>query len=215
MADRFSGGTSARQFFPARISLTSLREAARSCRGCDLYKHATQTVFGRGRATAPVIIVGEQPGNEEDLAGEPFVGPAGRILDQALAAAGIDRGDAYITNVVKHFKWTARGNRRIHQKPGTTEVTACLPWLEHEIEVVKPDVLVCLGATASQALLGRDFRVSVQRDVPLRTSYAKHAVATIHPSAILRQRTPEERSNEMARFSADFGVVAALLRGEP
>jgi DNA polymerase len=206
---------SASDFLPARVTLETLRAAAKDCRGCPLYRDATQTVFGRGRASSRLLIVGEQPGNEEDLSGEPFVGPAGRILNEALAAVGVDRARAYVTNTVKHFKWTARGNRRLHQKPGATEVNACLPWLEKEIEVIRPEVLLCLGATAAQALLGRDFRVSVQRGLVMPTGYANHAVATIHPSAILRQRTPAERKKELAQFTGDLGVVAKLLRTDP
>ena len=157
------------------------------------------------------MLVGEQPGNEEDLRGEPFVGPAGRVLDEALATVGIDRIDAYITNVVKHFKWETRGGRRFHKKPKAGEIAACRPWLDHEIELIRPKVLVCLGATAAQALLGRAFRVSVQRGQVLTTPLADHAVATVHPSSILRQQTSEERRREMARFTADLEVVAELL----
>jgi uracil-DNA glycosylase len=154
--------SSALEFLPRRITLTSLREAAKNCRGCSLYKNATQTVFGQGRRDAPVFLVGEQPGNDEDLQGKPFVGPAGRVLDEGLEAAGIDRDDAYVTNVVKHFKWVAKGKRRMHKTPSAREIAACLPWLEKEIELIKPEVLVCLGATAAKTLLGRDFKVSVQ-----------------------------------------------------
>src|SRR5437763_10471552 len=163
-----SEAVSALQFLPTRVSLPALREAARNCQGCPLYQNATQTVFGQGRRTARVFLVGEQPGNDEDLAGKPFVGPAGRLLDQGLELAGIDRADAYVTNVVKHFKWVAKGKRRMHKTPSAREIAACLPWLEKEIELIKPEGLVCLGATASKALLGRDFKVSVQRgrDVP-------------------------------------------------
>ena len=203
---------SALPFLPARISLTSLREAARGCRGCPLFQNATQTVFGQGRRSARVFLVGEQPGNEEDLQGKPFVGPAGRVLDQGLAAAGIDRDDAYVTNVVKHFKWVAKGKRRMHKTPSAREIAACLPWLEKEIELIKPEVLVCLGATAAKALLGRDFRVSVQRGRVLPTTLATHAVATVHPSSILRQQTSQDRQREMDRFVADLKVVASLLK---
>jgi uracil-DNA glycosylase family protein len=205
-------GVSALQFLPARITMKSLVEASKECRGCPLYKNATQTVFGQGRRTARLILVGEQPGNDEDLEGLPFVGPAGRLLNEGLEAAGIDRKDAYVTNVVKHFKWTARGKRRMHQKPGAREIAACLPWLEREIELIKPQVLVCLGATAAQALLGRTFKVTMQRGRVIDTSLAPHAVATIHPSAILRQRTSEDRHREMDLFTRDLEVVAGLLR---
>ncbi len=206
-------GASALQFMPAKISLSSLREAARGCRGCLLFKHATQTVFGKGRPSARVILVGEQPGNDEDLQGEPFVGPAGRILDEALGAAGIERADAYVTNVVKHFKWVAKGKRRLHQKPGAREIAACLPWLEKEIELIEPEVLVCLGATAAQALLGRAFKVTARRGQVVSSRFADHTVATVHPSSILRQQTSEERRREMDRFIVDLKVVAKLLDG--
>jgi DNA polymerase len=194
--------------------MTSLREAARDCRGCPLFRNATQTVFGKGRVSARIVLVGEQPGNEEDLRGEPFVGPAGRILDDALEAAGIARADAYVTNVVKHFKWTPAGKRRLHKKPSAREVTACRPWLEQELELIRPDVLVCLGATAAQALLGREFRVTVQRGKLVDTALAPKALATIHPSAVLRQQTPEDRAREMSRFAADLEVAARLLNGK-
>jgi uracil-DNA glycosylase family protein len=194
--------------------MTSLRAAARGCRGCPLYRNATQTVFGKGRLSARVVLVGEQPGNDEDLEGEPFVGPAGRVLDEALEAAGIARADAYVTNVVKHFKWTPAGKRRLHKKPSAREIGACRPWLDQEIALIKPEVLVCLGATAAQALLGRQFRVSVQRGRAVATELAPHALATIHPSAVLRQQTPEDRRREMARFTADLEVAANLLNGK-
>jgi len=203
---------SALQFLPARISISSLREAARECRGCALYKTATQTAFGKGRVSSRVMLVGEQPGNEEDLQGEPFVGPAGRVLDEALEAGGIARADTYVTNVVKHFKWTPQGRRRFHKKPSAREIGACLPWLDKEIEVIKPEVLVCLGATAAQTLLGRHFRVSVQHGEVHRTRFAEHTVATIHPSSILRQPTSEDRRREMEGLTADLKVVAGLLR---
>jgi len=159
------------------------------------------------------VLVGEQPGNDEDLQGKPFVGPAGRILNEALEAAGIARTDAYVTNVVKHFKWTPAGPRRLHKKPSAREIGACLPWLQKELELVKPDVLVCLGATAAQALLGRQFRVSTQRGRVVSTPLASHAVATIHPSAVLRQQSSEDRRREMAHLTADLEVVAGLLNG--
>ncbi len=192
--------------------MDSLREAAQECQGCPLFQNATQTVFGKGRRSARVLFVGEQPGHDEDVQGEPFVGPAGRVLDEGLEAAAINRADAYVTNVVKHFKWTPRGKRRIHKKPSAREIAACLPWLEKEIELVRPKVLVCLGATAAQALLGREFKVSLQRGQVVATTLAPHALATVHPSSILRQTTPEERHREMGRFTADLKVVARLLR---
>ena len=204
----------AAQFLPSRVTMRSLREAARECRGCPLFRNATQTVFGKGRVSARIVLVGEQPGNEEDLRGEPFVGPAGRVLDDALEAAGIAREDAYVTNVVKHFKWTPAGKRRLHKKPSAREILACRPWLDQELELVKPEVLVCLGATAAQALLGREFRVSVQRGKLVDTALAPKTLATIHPSAVLRQPTPEDRAREMARFTADLEVAARLLNGK-
>ena len=212
--DRKTVEMSAVPFLPARLSLAALREAARTCRGCPLYQNATQTVFGQGRRGARVFLVGEQPGNDEDLQGKPFVGPAGRILDQGLEAAGIDRDDAYVTNVVKHFKWLAKGKRRMHKTPSAREIAACLPWLEKEIELIKPEVLVCLGATAAKALLGRHFKVSVQRGQVLPTNFAPHALATVHPSSILRQPTSADRQRELNRFVADLKVVAGLLNGK-
>lgn len=205
---------SARDFLPDRLSLPALQTAARGCHGCPLYRDATQTVFGAGPSNARLILVGEQPGNDEDLAGAPFVGPAGRVLDKALAAAGIARADTYVTNVVKHFKWERRGGRRLHKKPGVREIGACLPWLEQEIELIRPEVLVCLGATAAQALLGRSFRVTQQRGQLLPGSRVPHVLATVHPSAILRRPSAEERRAEMALFTADLAVVAELLHGK-
>lgn len=204
--------TSAVAFLPARLSLTSLREAARGCRGCPLYRDATQTVFGQGRRDARVVLVGEQPGDEEDRAGAPFVGPSGRVLDQALDEAGVARDDAYVTNVVKHFKWEPKGKRRLHRKPNAREIAACLPWLMKEIELLRPRVLVCLGATASQALFGAKFRVSRDRGVELESSLAPHALATVHPSSILRQPTSADRERERRRFVEDLGHVARWLR---
>jgi uracil-DNA glycosylase len=194
-------------------SLTELRAEAAGCRACPLWKTGTQTVFGEGAARASVMLVGEQPGDQEDRAGRPFVGPAGRVLDEALEAAGVDRGSAYVTNAVKHFKWEARGKRRIHAKPSWSEVAACRPWLDAELEAVRPRVLVCLGATAAQALLGRDFRVTRQRGTWVESDLAEHVTATIHPSAILRQRTEEERHAEMKRFVADLQLVKRVLDG--
>src|ERR671925_1597931 len=183
---------------PARPSLPKLREAAAGCQACDLWKTGTQTVFGAGTRTAEIVFVGEQPGDKEDLAGAPFVGPAGRVLDEALGEAGIDRRLAYVTNAVKHFKWQARGKRRIHQKPNAAELAACRPWLDAELAVVKPAVLVPLGATAAQALLGRSFRVTKQRGEPLPgTGLSDHVVATVHPSSILRQETEDDRREAM------------------
>jgi uracil-DNA glycosylase len=194
---------------PERPSLPKLREAAAGCTACDLYKTGTQTVFGEGTRNAEVMFVGEQPGDQEDLAGKPFVGPAGRLLDEALVDAGIDRKTVYVTNVVKHFKWQARGKRRIHQKPNWSEIAACRPWLEAELAVVEPRVLVCLGATAAQALLGRQFRVTRERGRPVESELAEHVVATVHPSSILRD--PETREQEYAAFVKDLKVVAQLV----
>src|SRR5262245_13073268 len=203
--DNDTTAVSAADFLPARISLTSLREAAAGCRGCPLYQNATQTVFGEGSRTARIVLVGEQPGNDEDLQGKPFVGPSGRLLDEALEAAGIDRKDAYVTNVVKHFKWEPQGKRRLHKKPSSREIGACFPWLEQELALIKPKVMVCLGATAAQALYGRTFRVSIERGRPVSSSFAPHAFATVHPSSILRQPA-DNRQREMSRFIADLRV---------
>jgi len=194
-----------------RLSLKSLREAAGHCQACPLYRRATQTVFGQGRRNARIMLVGEQPGNAEDLQGVPFVGPAGRVLNEALAEAGIDRDDAYVTNVVKHFKWIAVNRRRMHKKPNAREIAACRPWLDQEIAVVKPLILVCLGATAAQALLGPQIRVTKDRGVLMSSPLAPHALATVHPSSILRQQTSDNRHREMARFTDDLRVVARAL----
>jgi DNA polymerase len=190
-----------------------LREAAQQCRGCDLWKRGTQTVFGEGKAGAEVMLVGEQPGNDEDLQGRPFVGPAGRVLDKGLEAAGIDRDDVYVTNAVKHFKWEPRGKRRIHKKPNAMQIAACRPWFDEEVKAVRPKVIVCLGATAAQALLGPKFKVTQDRgriisagDVPI--------IATVHPSSILRATDDESRHSEMARFIDDLRVVAAQISGK-
>jgi DNA polymerase len=202
---------SAAPLVPESPTLPKLREAAADCKACDLWKTGTQTVFGEGTRNAEIIFVGEQPGDKEDLAGRPFVGPAGRVLDEALDAAGIDRKLAYVTNAVKHFKWQARGKRRIHQKPNWAELSACRPWLEAELAVVKPKVLVALGATAAQSLLGRQFRVTKQRGVPIESDLAPYVVATVHPSSILRQETDEDRADAMRELIADLKVVRKLL----
>ena len=196
---------------PPRPTLSRLREAAAGCRACPLWETGTQTVFGAGRARAAVMFVGEQPGDQEDKAGQPFVGPAGRVLDEALERAGIDRGAAYVTNAVKHFKWEARGKRRIHAKPSWSELAACRPWLDAELAVVRPRVLVCLGATAAQSLLGRSFRVTRQRGEWIEADLAELVTATIHPSAILRQRDDESRHAEMEAFVRDLKLVASAL----
>jgi uracil-DNA glycosylase family protein len=199
---------SAAEYLPPQRSLTALREAAAGCRACPLWRTGTQTVFGEGAKSSDVMLVGEQPGDKEDQEGRPFVGPAGRLLDEALEEAGIDRSRAYVTNVVKHFKWQARGTRRIHAKPTWTEMMACKPWLEAELEAVRPDVLVCLGATASQALLGKQFRVTKERGRALDSELAPHVLATIHPSAVLRA---DDREREFAGLVDDLRVVANLL----
>jgi uracil-DNA glycosylase family protein len=201
---------SAAELIPPGAGLPKLREAAAGCKACDLWRSGTQTVFGEGTRAAEVMFVGEQPGDHEDREGRPFVGPAGRLLDQAMEEAGIDRRKTYVTNVVKHFKWTPRGKRRIHAKPNWSEIAACQPWLDAELEVVKPHILVCLGATAAQALLGRDFRVTKQRGKPVESELAPVVLATIHPSAILRGE-PDEREAELAAFVDDLRVVASLL----
>jgi uracil-DNA glycosylase len=200
-------------FLPERSSLKALREAARGCRGCHLWRPATQTVFGEGRKSSRLMLVGEQPGDREDRAGEPFVGPAGRELDRGLEAAGIERPDAYLTNVVKHFKFEERGRRRIHQTPKRFEIEACRPWLEEELRVVGPEALVLLGATAAKALLGSSFRVTQHRGELLDSELAPIVAATIHPSAILRARDDEERAAEREAFAEDLRAVAEALAG--
>jgi len=202
---------SAAPLIPADLTWTNLHDAAAGCRACPLWERGTQTVFGEGATDARVMFVGEQPGNEEDLAGHPFVGPAGRLLDEALEEAGINRAQSYVTNVVKHFKWEPRGKRRIHAKPNAVEIAACVPWLEAELEVVKPRVLVCLGATAAQALLGRQFRVTRDRGKWIESPLAPHVMATVHPSSILRSPDSETRHAEMAHFIADLRPVAEAL----
>src|SRR5579883_1221558 len=196
---------------PAQPTWEALRDAAAGCRACDLWKRGTQTVFGEGTAKARLMLVGEQPGNEEDLAGHPFVGPAGRLLDSALEEAGIERSLAYVTNVVKHFKWEPRGKRRIHAKPNAVEITACVPWLQAELQLIKPRVLVCLGATAAQALLGRQFRVTQSRGQWVESPLAPFVMATVHPSSILRAPDAETRRAETAHFIADLRLVRAVL----
>jgi DNA polymerase len=197
---------------PTRPTLATVREAARDCRACDLYKRGTQTVFGEGPKKAEVMMVGEQPGDSEDASGRPFVGPAGHLLDEALAEAGIDRARVYVTNVVKHFKWEARGKRRIHAKPNAAEIAACRPWLETEIVLVKPRVLVCLGATAAQALLGRSFKVTQHRGRFVDSPLAPRVAATVHPSSILRAPDEERRRAEMRSFVDDLKRIAVELR---
>lgn len=203
---------SAAQYLPKRLSLRSLRAAAARCRGCDLYRHATQTVFGEGPRRAQVVFVGEQPGDSEDRLGHPFVGPAGRVLRDAMERAGIEIDDAYVTNAVKHFKFVTRGKRRIHSKPRTLELRACEPWLQAEIRVVKPVIVVALGATAAQALLGAKFRLTPNRGRVLEgLSLARAVIATVHPSSILRAPDSAARRRELAKFEDDLRVVADTL----
>jgi DNA polymerase len=197
---------------PTRPTLAAVRDAALDCRACDLYKRGTQTVFGEGPKKAEIMMVGEQPGDSEDIAGHPFVGPAGRLLDEALEEAGINRARVYVTNVVKHFKWEPRGKRRIHAKPNSAEIAACRPWLETEIALVKPRVLVCLGATAAQALLGRSFKVTQHRGRFVESPLAPRVAATVHPSSILRAPDDESRHAEMRHFVDDLKRIAAELR---
>ncbi|HEU5337346.1 MAG TPA: UdgX family uracil-DNA binding protein [Terriglobales bacterium] len=199
---------------PENPTLEKLRESARTCRGCNLWERATQTVFGEGSAKARVMLLGEQPGDREDLAGRPFVGPAGWLLDKALERAGIAREEVYVSNVVKHFNWEPRGKRRIHKKPNQLQITACRPWLEAELAVVRPEVVVCLGATAAQALLGKNFRVTQQRGQMLSSPLAPWVTATVHPSSILRAPDDESRHRETELFVADLKRVAEVLRGK-
>lgn len=197
---------------PSNATIDEVRSAAKGCRACDLWKTATQTVFGEGAVGAKIMLVGEQPGDQEDLQGHPFVGPAGRVLNDALAEAGIDRDDVYVTNVVKHFKWAAaqRGKRRIHKKPRYSEIHACRPWLDAEVELIKPKVLVCLGATAAQSLLGQDFRVNRQHGEIVESPLAPVAMATLHPSAILRSPDSASRHHQMRLLVADLRKAGEL-----
>ena len=197
---------------PSRPTLSLLKNAAADCRACDLWKKGTQTVFGEGSRQVRIMFVGEQPGNEEDLTGKPFVGPAGRLFDNALEAAGIDRKQTYVTNVVKHFKWEPRGKRRIHKKPNSLEITACRPWLETEIALVKPEVIVALGATAAQSLLGPQFRVTKQRGEFIPSTLAPYVMATVHPSSILRAPDDETRQLESRRFIDDLKKLVKVIK---
>ena len=203
--------TTAADFIPPQPTISSLREAAAGCTACPLYAHATQTVFGEGPSHAPLMLVGETPGDQEDLQGRPFVGPAGKLLDRCLDAAGIDRRSAYVTNVVKHFKWVPRGKKRLHAKPGSMEIRSCRPWLEAEIAVVQPKVLLCLGATAAQALLGPSFRVSVDRGRLAESPLAPFVLATVHPSSLLRT-VDADREQAIERFIADLKTTAAAVK---
>jgi DNA polymerase len=203
---------SARDFLPRKPTLESLRKSAKACKGCDLYQNATQTVFGVGPPHADLVLVGEQPGDQEDRKGSPFVGPAGRMLDKALAQAGITRHEVYVTNAVKHFKWEPRGKRRIHKKPNAIEIAACRPWLDAEIALVKPEVIVALGATSAQALLGPKFRVTKQRGEFIESTLASYVMATVHPSSILRAPDDETRRLEYKRFVDDLKKLAPIIR---
>ena len=206
---------SALEFIPQTLSLPKLRAAATSCAGCDLYRSATQTVFGEGPARARLMLVGEQPGDREDLSGRPFVGAAGRLLDEALKEAGIERSTCYVTNIVKHFKWTPRGKRRLHAKPSAREILACRPWLEAEIAAVGAELLVCLGATAAQGLLGRDFRITRQRGKLQASQWGPRILATYHPSAILRAPDEAARKQLRADFVHDLKTVARAMKKPP
>ncbi len=203
---------SAAEYLPILHDLDSLRKAARACRGCPLYEHATQTVFGAGKVQAQLLLVGEQPGDREDIEGLPFVGPAGGLLNACLEEAGIDRDEVYVTNAVKHFKWEPRGKRRIHKKPNAREIAACRPWLDAEIAAIKPALIVCMGATAAQALLGREFKVTQQRGKPIETQELPRILATVHPSSVLRATDSESRESERARFLDDLKQAAKYLK---
>jgi DNA polymerase len=194
----------AEKFLPARLNLKELREASAICRGCDLYKNATQTVFGEGPRRTPMILLGETPGDEEDRQGRPFVGPAGRLLDSALDEVGLARDDVYVTNAVKHFRWEPRGKRRIHKKPSTRQIEACKPWLHAEILVTKPEIIVCLGATAAQVMLGRNFRITQHRGKFFKSQHAAWLMATYHPSAIVRAPDKDDRDRKRAEFVEDL-----------
>ena len=208
---------SAADLIPPKATLADLEHAAADCKACDLWRNATQTVFGEGQPRATIMLVGEQPGDQEDRIGRPFVGPAGRLLDQALRAAGIDRSQVYVTNVVKHFKWgpAERGKRRIHKKPRYSEIQACRPWLDAELERVQPQVLVCLGASAAQALLGKNFRVSRERGNFIESPLAPYTIATVHPSSILRAQDDESRYRQMKEFVEDLKKIARVIRRKP
>jgi len=204
--------TSAAEFLPEKRDLKSLAKAAEGCKGCELYANATQTVFGQGSSRSRLVMVGEQPGDSEDKTGEPFVGPAGKLLDRVLDEVGIDRKTVYITNAVKHFKWTPKGKRRLHAKPSAREINACHPWLEAELDTIDPEVLVCLGATAAQALLGRTFRLTQHRGEAFESKWAKWTLATYHPSAVLRAMNEEGGEAIYQAFRDDLALVAKKLK---
>jgi DNA polymerase len=210
--DTFQGAAA---FVPERLALTTLRVAAQRCKGCDLYLHATQAVMGEGPKSSHLMMVGEEPGNEEDLQGHPFVGPAGKLLNRALVEAGINRAEVYVTNAVKHFKFEERGKRRLHKKPTITEARACQPWLEAEISVIHPQVIVCLGATAAQSILGPDYRLTKERGKFVQHPWARYVTATVHPSSILRAPDQKQRHIEYREFVADLKQVRELLKHVP
>ncbi len=207
--------TGAAEYIPEHPTPRVLREAVQKCRGCDLYAHATQAVFGEGPNAAQIVFIGEQPGDEEDRQGQPFVGPSGKLLDRALAEAGIDRSLVYVTNAVKHFKFEERGKRRLHKKPSGIEIRACRPWLEAEINLIQPQIIVCLGATAAQSIFGASYRLTKERGQFVRNSWAPHVTSTVHPSAILRAPDEARRHLEYERFVADLKKVHRLWKGLP
>lgn len=202
----------AAEFVPARKTLRALQHAVQECHGCDLYRYATQAVFGEGPVSSHIMMIGEQPGNEEDIQGHPFVGPSGKLLDRALADAGIDRREVYVSNAVKHFKFEERGKRRIHKKPSISEIKACRPWLEAEVTLIKPEVIICLGATATQAILGPAYRLTKERGKFVTHAWAPHVTATIHPSAVLRAPDSAQRHQEYSSFVDDLKKVRDLLK---
>lgn len=203
----------ASEFIPEHATRRALRDAIQSCRGCDLYARATQAVFGEGPNSAEIMFIGEQPGDEEDRKGHPFVGPSGKLLDRALVDAGIDRSAVYVTNAVKHFKFEERGKRRLHKKPNGLEIRACRPWLEAEINAIQPRVIVCLGATAAQSIFGSTYRLTKERGKFVQNSWAPHVTSTVHPSAVLRAPNEEQRHAEYARFVADLKKVERVWKG--
>lgn len=205
--------TTAAEYIPEHLTPRALREAVQSCRGCDLYAHATQAVFGEGPNSAEIVFVGEQPGDEEDRQGHPFVGPSGKLLDRALVDAGIDRSLVYVTNAVKHFKFEERGKRRLHKKPNAMEIRACRPWLEAEVNLIQPKILVCSGATAAQSIFGSTYRLTKERGQFVQNSWAPHVTSTVHPSAILRAPDEEQRHIEYEKFVDDLKKVQRLWKG--
>jgi uracil-DNA glycosylase len=202
---------SAAEFLPSRLSYQALSKSAQACEGCDLFRDATQTVFGEGPTDAQIVIVGEQPGDQEDRQGHPFVGPAGRLLDESLEVAGIDRSLVYVTNAVKHFKFTQQGKRRLHKKPGSRELSACRPWIEAELKLIEPTVVLCLGATAAQSLMGKEFRITRQRGIWQQTPWCDYTLATYHPAALLRAPKPSQREAMREAFLTDLQTVRKRL----